>query len=189
MVAYSSTTHSPSLRKPAAFSASPGAMARFRASNVLGDPFALATLSIALVCCLQTLLSVRRPLLTSLCVSAQLAWLIAFIAGVIANVQAENIQSKFPNLAWWTLVYVLGSIAGIAFVMGSDTSHIYSTAVCLPSFSSLSWFSCLRADTLDRSSAISALAWFIPRWQSTISCLGHWPPCRPAPLASFSCRC
>lgn len=76
-------------------------MARFSASNILGDPFALATVSISI-----------------------LAWLISFIGSIIANVQTD-----FPNYVWWAVAYMICVIAGIIVVMGSDTSLTYSNAI------------------------------------------------------------
>lgn len=76
-------------------------MARFSASNILGDPFALATVSISI-----------------------LAWLISFIGSIIANVQTD-----FPNYVWWAVAYMICVIAGIIVVMGSDTSLTYGNAI------------------------------------------------------------
>ncbi|KAL1971044.1 hypothetical protein VTN77DRAFT_2878 [Rasamsonia byssochlamydoides] len=76
-------------------------MARFSVSNVLGDPFALATISISM-----------------------LAWVISFVSSVIAN-----LQTGFPNYVWWAVVYMLGCIIGIFFVVASDTSLVYGVAV------------------------------------------------------------
>lgn len=76
-------------------------MAKFKTSNIFGDPFALATLSVSI-----------------------LAWLIAFISSIIANV-----QTIFPNLVWWTVAYTLLCIIGLVMVIGSDTSHFYSGAI------------------------------------------------------------
>ncbi|KAJ9391944.1 hypothetical protein DTO063F5_703 [Paecilomyces variotii] len=76
-------------------------MARFRVANVIGDPFALATISISI-----------------------LAWLITFVACIVAN-----IQSDFPNYAWWAVAYMLCIIVGVTVVIGSDTSLVYGVAI------------------------------------------------------------
>jgi SHO1 osmosensor len=76
-------------------------MARFSFSNILGDPFALATVSISL-----------------------LAWLISFIGSIIANIQTD-----YPNYAWWAIAYMICLIAGIIVVIGSDTSLTYGNAI------------------------------------------------------------
>lgn len=55
----------------------------------------------------------------------QLAWLIAFISSIIANV-----QDLFPKYAWWTVAYMLCCILGVAFVFATNSSNIYSIAVC-----------------------------------------------------------
>lgn len=76
-------------------------MAPFNISNILGDPFALATVSISI-----------------------LAWLITFIGSIIANVQTD-----FLNYVWWTVAYMICVLVGIILVMGSDTSLTYSNAI------------------------------------------------------------
>jgi SHO1 osmosensor len=54
----------------------------------------------------------------------QLAWLIAFIASIIADV-----RSPFPNYAWWGVVYMLFCILGVLVVVASDSAQTYSVAV------------------------------------------------------------
>lgn len=76
-------------------------MARFRPSNILGDPFALATISIAVV-----------------------AWLITFVTFIVASIQVD-----YPQYQWWTIAYMLCIIAGVIAVVGTDTATLYGVAV------------------------------------------------------------
>ncbi|KEF61629.1 SHO1 osmosensor [Exophiala aquamarina CBS 119918] len=76
----------------------------FNFGNIVGDPFALATISIGL-----------------------LAWVIAFVASIVATVQ-EGIPA-FPKYAWWTVAYMLCCIVGVTFVFATNTSQTYSVAV------------------------------------------------------------
>jgi SHO1 osmosensor len=73
--------------------------------NILGDPFALATISIAL-----------------------LAWFITFITCIISKVQ-ETDDDPFPTFPWWGSVYSLLAIIGVFFVVASDSVHIYHVAM------------------------------------------------------------
>lgn len=72
-----------------------------RMGHIIGDPFALATISIAM-----------------------LAWFIAFVASIVAQV-----QSAFPNFAWWAVVYMLFCIVFVFVVVASDTSMTYHVAI------------------------------------------------------------
>jgi len=76
-------------------------MAKFNFGHIIGDPFALATISIAI-----------------------LAWLVTFISSVIADA-----RSPFPNYAWWGIVYMLCCIIGVIVVVASDSSNTYSIAI------------------------------------------------------------
>ncbi|KAI9845753.1 MAG: Transmembrane osmosensor [Sclerophora amabilis] len=89
-----------------------GGMRRLSFGNILGDPFALATISIAM-----------------------LAWLIAFISSIISAIRTPEIQKtnprfeNFPTYTWWTLVYTLFCIVGVLIVVASDSVPSYHVAV------------------------------------------------------------
>ncbi|KAG7123093.1 High osmolarity signaling protein SHO1 like [Verticillium longisporum] len=70
--------------------------------NVIGDPFALASISIAM-----------------------LAWVIAFISSIVAAVQTNDL----PNLAWWILALEVGIVGAVFFVVASDTIQTYHVAL------------------------------------------------------------
>ena len=58
----------------------------------------------------------------------QLAWLIAFVGSIIAD-----IQGFFPKYAWWTVAYMLSCILGIIIVFATNSTQTYNVAVCIPS--------------------------------------------------------
>lgn len=94
--------YSPSLKKPI-HPSKMNSPRRTKASiaNVVGDPFALATISIGF-----------------------LAWLIAFIASIIAN-----INNPYPKYAWWTIAYMLCCIIGTTVVFAANATDHYAIAV------------------------------------------------------------
>ncbi|KAI2472264.1 hypothetical protein F4781DRAFT_420139 [Annulohypoxylon bovei var. microspora] len=96
--------HSPSLRKMEHSRASYGRRG-LNMSNIIGDPFALATVSIA-----------------------GLAWVISFIGSIIARVQ-ETRKDPFPPYSWFALVFMLPLIIGITIVVASDCIQTYHIAL------------------------------------------------------------
>ena len=91
---------------------------RFAFSNIVGDPFALATISIAIV--RNSTLQSSNALTTR-----QLAWLIAFVSSIITAINTD----EFPTFAWWTIVYTFLCIFGIAIIVGNDSVYNYHVAV------------------------------------------------------------
>lgn len=102
-------------------------------SNIIGDPFALATVSIAGVS-LQTnsLSSLPASIFTMSSAnckcSDQLAWVISFIGSIIARVQ-ETKRDPFPPYSWFALVFMLPLIIGITIVVASDCIQTYHVAL------------------------------------------------------------
>ncbi|KAI9814530.1 MAG: Transmembrane osmosensor [Thelocarpon impressellum] len=75
--------------------------------HIIGDPFALATISIAI-----------------------LAWLIAFVACVIAAINSKNDRlNPFPNYVWWTNVYMFICIVGIVTAVVTASVQTYHVAI------------------------------------------------------------
>ncbi|KAI2635003.1 hypothetical protein GGS26DRAFT_535001 [Hypomontagnella submonticulosa] len=96
--------HSPSLRKMEHSRASYGRKG-INMANIIGDPFALATISIAM-----------------------LAWVISFISSIIAQVQSTP-RNGFPPYSWFAIVLMLPLIAGIFVVVASDSIQTYHVAL------------------------------------------------------------
>jgi SHO1 osmosensor len=104
--------HSPSLRKMEQSRLGSGRKG-MSMSNIMGDPFALATTSIA-----------------------SIAWVLVFIASIIGQIEArdpnvvrENGNTGYPTFAWWTTVYMLFSIIGVFVVIAADVIQTYHVAV------------------------------------------------------------
>ncbi|KAF2622918.1 high osmolarity signaling protein SHO1 [Macroventuria anomochaeta] len=73
----------------------------FSVGRIIGDPFALATISIGI-----------------------LAWVIAFVASIISA-----LRGGFPNFAWWTLVFMFFCIVGVTVTVASDAERTYHVAI------------------------------------------------------------
>ncbi|KAI9772699.1 MAG: Transmembrane osmosensor [Geoglossum simile] len=78
--------------------------ARLSVGNVIGDPFALGTISIS-----------------------SLAWLISLVSSIISDTQGP--RSSIPKFTWWTIVYMFFCIVGVAVVFASDSVNTYHVAV------------------------------------------------------------
>lgn len=72
--------------------------------NIVGDPFALATVSIGF-----------------------LAWLIGFVSQAIANTSGG--VPDFPKFAWWTIAFELCCIIGVAIIVALDAVYKYHVAI------------------------------------------------------------
>ncbi|EUC28168.1 hypothetical protein COCVIDRAFT_91475 [Bipolaris victoriae FI3] len=73
----------------------------FSFGRIVGDPFALATISIGI-----------------------LAWIISFVSSIISA-----IHGGFPNFAWWTLVFMFFCIVGVTVTVASDAERTYHVAI------------------------------------------------------------
>ncbi|KAK3311675.1 high osmolarity signaling protein SHO1 [Chaetomium strumarium] len=76
---------------------------RMSIGNIIGDPFALATISIA-----------------------ALAWMISFVATIVAHVQ---VPFNFPLYTYWAIVFYLAVIIGVFVVVASDSTQTYHVAL------------------------------------------------------------
>jgi len=96
--------HSPSLRKMENSRVQYGRK-RMNMGNVIGDPFALATISIS-----------------------ALSWFIAFFGTIFAYLQQDK-DAEFPMFSWWSVVFYFFLIIGIFVVVASDSTQTYHVAV------------------------------------------------------------
>ncbi|KAK3934909.1 high osmolarity signaling protein SHO1 [Diplogelasinospora grovesii] len=94
--------HSPSLRKMENSRVQYGRKG-INLGNIVGDPFALATISIA-----------------------ALAWIISFFASIFAQVQSKG---NFPTYTWWAVVFYFFLIGGVFVVVASDATQTYHVAI------------------------------------------------------------
>ncbi|KAF2139033.1 uncharacterized protein K452DRAFT_79813 [Aplosporella prunicola CBS 121167] len=78
-----------------------GGRARFSFGNIIGDPFALATISISI-----------------------LAWIITLVGSIIGSMHGD-----YPNYSWWALVYFFFCILGVAATVGSGTEGTYHVSI------------------------------------------------------------
>ncbi|KAF2868063.1 high osmolarity signaling protein SHO1 [Massariosphaeria phaeospora] len=93
---------SPSIRKMENGNGySGGGRSSFSLGRIIGDPFALATISISI-----------------------LAWIIVFVSSILAAV-----RGGFPNFAWWTLVLMFWCIVGVTVAVASDSERTYHVAI------------------------------------------------------------
>ncbi|KAL2137742.1 hypothetical protein VTI28DRAFT_8394 [Corynascus sepedonium] len=76
---------------------------RMSMGNIIGDPFALATLSIA-----------------------TLAWLISFVGSIVSHIQ---VPGQFPLYTYWALIFYFLAIMGIFVVVASDSTQTYHVAI------------------------------------------------------------
>ncbi|CAM1506324.1 Fc.00g059650.m01.CDS01 [Cosmosporella sp. VM-42] len=108
MPSYGSLNDSPSLMKMDNSRAMYGGRRKgIQMANILGDPFALATISIGI-----------------------LAWFIAFISSIIGRLaDTPDGENAFPTFVWWAIVYSLALIIGVFVVVASDAVHTYHVAL------------------------------------------------------------
>ena len=86
-----------------------GGRKRISLDNIIGDPFALATCSIAI-----------------------LAWVIAFISSIVAQVtQSPDVakNAPFQQFSWWAIVYMLFLVVGVTVVIAADAIQTYHVAI------------------------------------------------------------
>ncbi|KAI1171305.1 hypothetical protein F4777DRAFT_583059 [Nemania sp. FL0916] len=81
---------------------------RISMGNVIGDPFALATISIA-----------------------ALSWLIALVGSIIGQINEDpnDRQNLFPKFVWWSIVLMFVLIPAVFIVVASDSIQTYHVAL------------------------------------------------------------
>jgi hypothetical protein len=58
----------------------------------------------------------------------QLAWIIAFVSSIISATSGLP-DARFPNYAWWTLVFMFFCIIGVTVTVASEAERTYHVAV------------------------------------------------------------
>ena len=113
---------SPSLRKMENSRAQYGRKG-LNMGNVVGDPFALATISISAVSSPEM---TKLPAVSLVANSFQLAWIISFFASIFAQIQTHD---GFPTYSWWTVVFYFFLIIGVFVVVACDAIQTYHVAL------------------------------------------------------------
>jgi SHO1 osmosensor len=57
----------------------------------------------------------------------QLAWIISFVSSIISATLGDDI--RFPNYAWWALVFMFFCIIGVTVTVASGAERTYHVAV------------------------------------------------------------
>ncbi|KAH7410150.1 high osmolarity signaling protein SHO1 [Phaeosphaeria sp. MPI-PUGE-AT-0046c] len=81
-----------------------GQRSTFSVGRIIGDPFALATISISI-----------------------LAWIISFVSSIISATLGDDV--RFPNYAWWALVFFFFCIIGVTVTVASGVERTYHVAI------------------------------------------------------------
>ncbi|KAI1749323.1 hypothetical protein F4782DRAFT_533610 [Xylaria castorea] len=81
---------------------------RMSMGNVIGDPFALATISIA-----------------------ALSWLISLVGSIIGQINSDPNDkiNMFPKFVWWSIVFMFLLIPAVFVVVASDSIQTYHVAL------------------------------------------------------------
>ncbi|KAI8632699.1 hypothetical protein F5Y19DRAFT_471868 [Xylariaceae sp. FL1651] len=81
---------------------------RMSMGNVIGDPFALATVSIA-----------------------ALSWIISLIGSIIGQINSvpSDPNRQFPTFVWWAIVFMVFLIPGVIVVVASNAIQTYHVAL------------------------------------------------------------
>ena len=96
---------------------------KFDIGNVIGDPFSLATIGIAIVSAAPGPVGMRSA------DSTQCGWLVAFVSAVIDVVTADASATPFPKYVWWTLVFSLLTIVGVMATVATNSISTYHVAI------------------------------------------------------------
>jgi SHO1 osmosensor len=63
----------------------------------------------------------------------QLAWIIAFVSSIISATSGAKDERgeliRFPNYAWWTIVFMFFCVIGVTVTVASGVERTYHVAV------------------------------------------------------------
>ncbi|KAH8816876.1 high osmolarity signaling protein sho1 [Xylogone sp. PMI_703] len=110
-----------------------GNMHSVNVDNILGDPFALATISISMVrfpdCDAKFSSQLHGPRPRSRTGQSSIYLFILFKAFVGSVISTSKNHKAFPNYSWFTVAYMFCCILGVFVVIASNTIHTYHVAI------------------------------------------------------------